>query len=612
MLLCTTMAAAQAVTPQSDVLGSHDMGAGTSPMRGSNANACSYCHFTHGGLSTTPLWNQRLSTGAYEFYSSTTSQNVSVQPTVGKTSTLCLSCHDGTVAIGQTVAIGNLKMTGTMSVLGTKLQGSHPFSLQLPMKDAAHLVPSLAASGLTQDPTGAVKLIDKNIECSTCHNVHNQYIDKRSHKFLVRDNVGPDNAGGQICLSCHTTAARTVGGRDNTLAVWAGSTHATSTATLAPNLSLVGYETITQSGCSTCHATHNATGTGLLRSNATHRNNVDDTSQSCFNCHDGGSALTKPLLNVLLETQKVGHPFADVNNLHTLDEPVVLDHNRHTTCADCHNGHGSRPTTTFTGTADLRPSQANVSGVRSDGTVVNTAINQYENCLRCHGTSTDKKSLPIYGVMPARAMNPGNTLNVLAEFSDTASSTHPVMRNAKNILQPSLLGFMWSISGTVQSRPMGDRILCTDCHNSDDNREFGGLGPNGPHGSLNTHILERKYVISEVAPAAGAGSVIINLTPTPALDPASAGPYSMCAKCHHLTNIMSNVSFTEHSRHINDGFSCSVCHSAHGVPAGTAGVNGKRLVTFDMNVVAPNNGVVSYNGGISCTLMCHGHAHNQP
>lgn len=38
-------------------------------------------------------------------------------------------------------------------------------------------------------------------------------------------------------------------------------------------------------------------------------------------------------------------------------------------------------------------------------------------------------------------------------------------------------------------------------------------------------------------------------------------------------------------------------------------MNGKRLVTFDMNVVAPNNGVISYTT-TNCTLTCHMMNHN--
>jgi hypothetical protein len=74
---------------------------------------------------------------------------------------------------------------------------------------------------------------------------------------------------------------------------------------------------------------------------------------------------------------------------------------------------------------------------------------------------------------------------------------------------------------------------------------------------------------------------------------------------------MSNTSFMQHSPHINAGFSCSVCHTAHGMGGISATISGERLVNFDGNVVGSNGGQpISYNrAGNSCTLMCHGKAH---
>ena len=103
---------------------------------------------------------------------------------------------------------------------------------------------------------------------------------------------------------------------------------------------------------------------------------------------------------------------------------------------------------------------------------------------------------------------------------------------------------------TVTGAPVATLILCTDCHNSDDNREFGGNGPNGPHGSMFAHIMERRYEFSQ-APAPG--MLITNLFPNPSLSVeggASGGPYALCAKCHDLAQILNNTSFSEHARHI--------------------------------------------------------------
>ena len=66
----------------------------------------------------------------------------------------------------------------------------------------------------------------------------------------------------------------------------------------------------------------------------------------------------------------------------------------------------------------------------------------------------------------------------------SSTSSHPVTHARSSALpQPSLLTNMLNLDGVTQGRSMGTQILCTDCHNSDDNREFGGPGPNGPHGS---------------------------------------------------------------------------------------------------------------------------------
>jgi len=487
-------------------------------------------------------------------------------------------------------------------VLSTKLESSHPFNLQLPIEDAPNLVSTLAASGTTKDP--AVKLVGGNIECNTCHEVHNQYIDRKSPEFLVRD-----SSSGKLCLACHETAARTVKGRNNSLAFWEGSIHATSTVQVATKAGLGGYLTVAEFACANCHVQHNSTGPGLLAKSNIRPSNVDDTSQSCITCHNGSDNLATATLNIFGDLQKTdAHPFADANNPHALGEPVVLDRNRHATCADCHNSHAATPTASFGLAPLLRPSQVGVSGVAVDGAALAPAANQYENCLRCHGASIGKQSLTKYGYMPARALFTGDTLNVALELNQTATSAHPVMRDATNISQPSLLGYMWDQTGKIQKRAMGNRIFCTDCHNSDSNREFGGSGANGPHGSKNDHILERTYVASSVSPgmfpAAGPGSLITNLTPNPSLDAVSS-PFALCAKCHDLTNIMSNVSFATHASHLNRGISCSVCHSAHGVPSGTSGVTGRRLVNFDLNVVAPRNNVLSYNPDGTCTLTCH-------
>jgi hypothetical protein len=74
---------------------------------------------------------------------------------------------------------------------------------------------------------------------------------------------------------------------------------------------------------------------------------------------------------------------------------------------------------------------------------------------------------------------------------------------------------------------------------------------------------------------------------------------------------MANTSFNGHAMHINAGFSCSACHTAHGMGSFSPTISGERLVNFDANVVAANGPVpITYNRSKNtCNLVCHGQAH---
>ena len=585
-----------------DALGAHDLTPiGTSPVKGNLSAACQYCHAPHSGMSQgTPLWNQTLSTQSYTMYTSSTFiGKPSPQPALGGSSSLCLSCHDGTVAPGQTVAYGKFGMTGNMNssdVFGADLQGSHPFNLALPLQDSPDLVATLVNGGRTADPIGAIKLVDGNVQCTTCHDPHVQSIDKNSPNFLLID-----SSRGQMCLACHDPN-RVTTGQMNPLVGWPTSIHATAGNSVSSTPPVGPYKDVATNACTSCHQTHNAPGGARLLRGV--------NEQDCIACHSGGTNVSPQLLNVYAEFSKVGHPVPSAKNLHDPGEPAVLNNNRHATCADCHNSHASTQTGSFLAPPVVRGSQIGVAGVSAaDGlTPVNPSVNAYENCLRCHGTSAGKVASPVFGYLPSRAVTPADTLNLIPQFAITSQSSHPVVHSRTSALsQPSLRLNMLQQDGLTPGRGMGTQILCTDCHNSDENREFGGAGPNGPHGSKWTHILERRYEISQ---AAAPGQPITNLFPNP--DLSINGPYEMCAKCHDLTTVLQNASFNQHALHINDGFSCSTCHTAHGMGAVSASISGERLVNFDINVVAPNGATpIGYNRvQNSCTLTCHGHQHN--
>jgi len=584
-----------------DSLGAHDFSqSGTSPVKGNVSASCLYCHAPHASLSApTALWNQTLSVQSYTMYgSSTFTAPASPQPPLASSSSLCLSCHDGTVAPGQTVAYGKFSMTGIMNnadIFGADLRSSHPFNLALPMQDSPDLVASLATSGKTADTAGAVKLNKGNIQCDTCHDAHVQSRDKASANFLV-----VDGSRGQLCFACHDPN-RVTTGLINPLSGWSTSIHATAGNTVGSTPSVGPYPDVATNSCSSCHQVHNAPGAQRLLRGA--------SEQDCIACHNGGNNIAPQLLNVYAEFNKIGHPFSSTKNSHDPTEAAVLNNNRHATCADCHNSHAAQQTVAFTTAPAIRGAQNSVVGISStDGiTPVSPAVREYESCLRCHGTSIGKGVNPIYGYLPARIVFSGDLLNVIPQFSLTSTSSHPVMHpRSSSLPQPSLRLNMLQQDGITTGRAMGTQVFCGDCHNSDDNREFGGSGPNGPHGSKWTHILERRY---EISSASTPGALVGNIFPTP--DLSVNGPYAMCAKCHDLTQILSNSSFTEHARHINDGFSCSVCHTAHGMGGTSATITGERLVNFDGNVVAMNGtNPISYNRTANtCSLVCHQQAH---
>jgi len=665
LLIFIVLLSAAFALGQADVIGDHDLSPGGSGTPGNPtgtvSGSCLYCHVPHSGqegraggngtiVAGSPLWRQTLSTQTYTPYKSTTNQG-NPNPPLGSDSTLCLSCHDGTVALGSG-APNSIPVSGSVThVVGPDMSSVHPFSLVLPINQdsTGTLVPSLTQQpASTADASGAVKLINGNIECTTCHNPHIQSITPGDPNFLVKD-----NSTGAICEACHTTtetadpmklSANRAGmsrlsastrssslslaspqSKTNPLAGWSTSSHATASNRVArriPTQPVLGvaskravssisagtYGTVGRNGCASCHSTHNAQGGKALLSAS--------EDQTCLSCHNGSSSVSPAPANIVAEmtAPKNGHALGVGNSPHQVNEPALLNQSRHSNCVDCHNPHSSSQIQTFPAAPTIRASQGRVAGISAtDGTtVLSPAINQYENCLRCHGNSAGKQARTQFGYLPARLVAGADTLDILPGFSVSATSSHPVMHDRYSAFaQPSLRSTILSLDGRTPARSMGTRILCTDCHNSDDNREFGGKGPNGPHGSIFPHILERRYEFSQT-PAPG--KPITNLFPNPSLNAEGGqigGPYALCAKCHDLNKIMSNSSFSEHARHVNDGFSCSVCHTAHGMSGQSAGVTGERMVNFDIQVVAADGSApITYNRATnSCSLVCHGHSH---
>ena len=160
---------------------------------------CGTCHSSHNAVPGQPaLWSHQVTAATFTVYSSPTMNAVAGQP--GGTSKLCLSCHDGTVALENFGGVtgGTSYVTGVANV-GTNLSNDHPISITydstLATADGALFDPAVKEwNGAGSGTIASKMLFTGKVECASCHNPHdNQYT-----KFLRKS-----NAGSALCLTCH-------------------------------------------------------------------------------------------------------------------------------------------------------------------------------------------------------------------------------------------------------------------------------------------------------------------------------------------------------------------------------------------------------------------------
>jgi predicted CXXCH cytochrome family protein len=171
-----------------------------SSMAWSNGQICKPCHTPHNAVSGMDrLWNHELTNANYTMHGGAGS----AASDVDYRSRLCLSCHDGTVALdsfgGQT---GGSFIGGTRN-LGTDLTNDHPVG-----RDAMYPPPNPPSYWVNafKDPTllpSALKLQDWNdgtavrkvVGCTTCHNPH--------RKSGIPSLLTMSNSASAVCLGCH-------------------------------------------------------------------------------------------------------------------------------------------------------------------------------------------------------------------------------------------------------------------------------------------------------------------------------------------------------------------------------------------------------------------------
>lgn len=581
----------------------HDLSpSGPGTVKASSGFACFFCHAPHNVLAEqTPLWNHQLSTQVYTQYSSTTYSQTGLQPQIGNPTKLCLSCHDGSVALGQTVTSGLISMSSGLSAssnLGTDMRSSHPFSTATPFVDNGELKVSLFSSPpLTGAPE--VKLIQGRVECTSCHDPHTPNLDPVVQKFLVRD-----SSNGQLCLACHDPSRPTA----KRLQGWAASQHALATHTTGGNPALGGYATVAANACLSCHSAHNSSPGGRLL-----RKTEEATCAACHNARNLNPNL--PDVMASFSNSQYKHP-VDLTGLHDPAENAFpMNSTRHAECADCHNAHAVRGGAGTVNAPASPPSLIGATGVSAtDGTTpLQPASSQYEICFKCHANSTNKPQSPSYvdfGRLPYRLNFSGipDPYNARLDFQSPVTR-HNVTQPARGGVSPSLRTNMLDLSGNPSGRSLapGTFLYCTDCHNHDAARGVGGAAANGPHGSRYNHILERRYEFEPVPVTPGDSGIGVSYSS------GVSGPYALCDKCHDVEGILNHDTvFRRHKLHVlEQRASCSTCHAPHGIQNGNLQSNG-HLLNPDTKIVGPDSrGRLRIDtASRTCYLRCHGQDHH--
>ena len=310
---------------------------------------CIFCHTPHGASTeatgiNAPIWNRNLSTARYVLYDqiwSTSFEGYEVNPPKPNAPTgyyrLCLSCHDGTIALGTvinppgsgisyqpmemiyptgqsaaggsgTMPVGSGVTTGDTRVIGTNLQNDHPISFvydsSLAVRDEELVDPGPALFGPTakvSDTTPISPLrrypgADLNrfdsVQCTSCHNPHAATYPKFLRaSYYNNDPADPNypSASKILCLYCHDKPG------------WSGSSHDTDTFVPPANPTSIkpynydGIHTVGQYACRACHDPHTAQGAKRILREGVDLNNNFAIENTCFLCHKPASEMGNPL-----------------------------------------------------------------------------------------------------------------------------------------------------------------------------------------------------------------------------------------------------------------------------------------------------------------------------
>lgn len=491
---------------------------------------CVFCHTPHGGRTDAPLWNRDFSGQSYTPYTSPSLQGSTRQP--DGYSKLCLSCHDGSIALGAVSNTPNASPEGAIAMsgaggdgtipsgnarIGTNLMNHHPISFAyddaVRADDGELADPASLANSPVRLYEGATPGVRNTVQCTTCHDPHTDALPK----FLRLD---PRGRTGTLCLACHTKPG------------WSGSAHesAASSATLGGTTAPVSVHS-----CFACHTPHAPPGAErLLREGAV--GGVSAIEQTCFQCHQSAgpakdiqAEFAKSSRHDVARSADAGRhrPVFITTPAAGLPENVLLQpgnaapdgrftDGQHVECVDCHNPHRATAANKLEGMRGISITGSVIPSVRNDSSAAGLS-EQYAVCFRCHGDS-------YATALPASLASGLVPRNKRTEFQPTNSAFHPVAARGRN--QSANLNAQLAPNGLS----VNATIRCTDCHNSNafsttTGRVVGGPGsPSGPHGSTNAPLLRANY------------------RRTPGATSYSASNFALCFRCHSPTVLLGSTS----------------------------------------------------------------------
>lgn len=220
LTLGATLAFGAASTPAGGgiVKSKHDMNVldGANVKQDGQGRVCAFCHTPHhkvesDALDYNPLWSHQVNvdTNFTPYESVTFDSTIAGDPLTGP-SRLCMSCHDGSIAVDQHYGIsGNTVLSsddfGGIAVgKNSDVSNDHPIGFDL--NDISDRDKGIRANLQTTNPLLTGKTIQdlgfkdglnhSIMTCASCHDVHNR--DNVETAFLYEK-----QAGSAFCLMCH-------------------------------------------------------------------------------------------------------------------------------------------------------------------------------------------------------------------------------------------------------------------------------------------------------------------------------------------------------------------------------------------------------------------------